>query len=61
MIARGRAVGLFGVSMLLNGLMSVLAIPIVTGIAGAVAGSGSAEGSLDSAGALALARLSRSA
>lgn len=32
---RGAAVGLFGVSMALNGTISLIAIPIVTGIAGA--------------------------
>jgi hypothetical protein len=35
MSARGRTVGLFGASMVLNGAMSLITIPIVTGIAGA--------------------------
>lgn len=35
MSARGRTVGLFGASMVLNGVMSLITIPIVTGIAGA--------------------------
>lgn len=35
MIARSATVGLFGVSMALNGAISLITIPIVTGIAGA--------------------------
>jgi hypothetical protein len=36
MISRSTTVGLFGVSMMLNGAISLITIPIVTGLAGAV-------------------------